>query len=53
MTGISDSEGDVSDFDFLNYAGSEMLQWSDKVRKLMNGSNVTKSKLTEMDKKKL
>ena len=51
MTGTPDSEGDVSDFNFLNYAGTEMLQWSEKIRKLMNGSNVTKSKLSEVDKK--
>ena len=30
-----------------------MIQWSGQVRKMINGSNVTKSKLTELDKKTL
>ena len=51
MTGTSDTEDDALNFDFLNSAGTEMLQWSEKVRKLLNGSNVTKSKLSEVDKK--
>ena len=51
MTGTPDTEDVALNFDFLNSAGTEMLQWSEKVRKLSNGSNVTKSKLSEVDKK--
>ena len=51
MTGSSDTEDDALDFDFLNNAGSVMFQWSEQVRKLTNCKNVTKTKVSEFDKK--
>ena len=53
MTDISDTEDDALDFNFLNTAGTEMLQWIEQVRKLTNCRNVTKSKVSELDKKTL
>ena len=47
----SDTEDDALDFNFFNNAGNEMLQWSERVRKLTNCKNVTKSKVSELDKK--
>ena len=49
--GESDTGDVVLDFDFLNSAGSEMLQWTEEVRKLTNCRNLTKSKLSELDKR--
>ena len=50
MTDTSDTEDDVLDFNFLNNTGNEMLQWSEQVRKLTNCKNVTKSKISELNK---
>ena len=49
--GGSDTGDVVLDFDFLNSAGSEMLQWTEEFRKLTNCRNVTKSKSSELDKR--
>ena len=49
MTEKSDTEDDALDFNFLNNAGNEMLQWSEQVRKLTNCKNVTKSKVSELN----
>ena len=51
MTDKTDTENDALDFNFINCAGTEMLQWSEQVRKLVNCKNVTKSKISELDKK--
>ena len=53
MTEKSDTEDDALDFNFLNNAGNEMLQWSEQVRKLTNCKNVTKSKVSELNKQTL
>ena len=52
MTGSSDTEDDDLDFDFnfLKNAGSFMFQWSKQVRKLTNCKNVTKTKVSKLDK---
>ena len=51
MSGTGDTGDVVLDFDFLNSAGSEMLQWTEELRKLTNCRNVTKSKLLDLDKR--